>query len=491
MRLSTTAVVVTASITAAATARSQPPDSVARELGRVAATVTSLGAKYGEQIWPGFRPDTIPVAFVLPDRGTLLVGWRGALPSGFVPLAGHATSGWREERALSAASTGTEISGRRVAQVVVSTLDAVALVPLVFHEAFHVFETASRRSGRKFGAGENAMLVSSYPVFDADNETLFALEGRILAAAMNATSISRKRELARQFVGVRRSRHRALPSEMAAFDAASEMNEGLAEYALVRALMLLRASGDPVGREANRRLQERLAALENLTGATNLSLRLRFYQTGPAIALLLDELAGPRWKLRLIAENMTLHDMLASVTGVDAIADSARVRAERTFDLGRARSEAQQGIARLQAQRRAQVDSILGMPGIRLVVLSDSLPTRNFNFCGFDPQNTLQVTPTVQLQTRWWRPCSGGPTYAEFNVPSVYDSDAGTLSAVIGAESDVALTSDGQVVTLRDGGRLVNLTKFKLSAPKASVDAVRADVWREGKTIFVRAKTAG
>ena len=491
MRLSTTGVVFTASLVAAAAAESQPPDSLARELGRVAATVTSLGARYGEQIWPGFRPDTIPVAFVLPDRGTLLVGWRGALPSGFVPLAGHATSGWREERALSAASTGTEISGRRVAQVVVSTLDAVALVPLVFHEAFHVFETASRRSGRKFGAGENAMLVSSYPVFDADNETLFALEGRILAAAMNATSISRKRELARQFVGVRRSRHRALPSDMASFDAASEMNEGLAEYALVRALMLLRASGDPVGREANRRLQERLAALENLTGATNLSLRLRFYQTGPAIALLLDELAGPRWKLRLIAENMTLHDMLASVTGVDAIADSARVRAERTFDLGRARSEAKQGIARLQAQRRAQVDSILGMPGIRLVVLSDSLPTRNFNFCGFDPQNTLQVTPTVQLQTRWWRPCSGGPTYAEFNVPSVYDSDAGTLSAVIGAESDVALTSDGQVVTLRDGGRLVNLTKFKLSAPKASVDAVRADVWREGKTIFVRAKTAG
>ena len=491
MRLSTTAVVVTASITAAATARSQPPDSVARELGRVAATVTSLGAKHGEQIWPGFRPDTIPVAFVLPDRGTLLVGWRGALPSGFVPLAGHAASGWREERALSAASTGTEISGRRVAQVVVSTLDAVALVPLVFHEAFHVFETASRRSGRKFGAGENAMLVSSYPVFDADNETLFALEGRILAVAMNATSSTRKRELARQFVGVRRARHRALPTEMASFDAASEMNEGLAEYALVRALMLLQAARDPTGREASRMLQERQAALQNLTGNTSLSLRLRFYQTGPAIALLLDELAGPRWKLRLVGENMTLQDMLASVTGLDAVADSARARAERTFDLSRARSEAQHGIARLQAQRRAKVDSILGVPGIRLVVLSDSLPTRNFNFCGFDPQNTLQVTPTVQLQTRWWRPCSGGPTYAEFNVPSVYDSDTGTLSAVIGEESEVVLTSDGQAVTLRDGGRLVNLTKFKLAAPRASVDAVRADVWREGKTIFVRAKTAG
>ena len=36
----------------------------------------------------------------------------------------------------------------------------------------------------------------------------------------------------------------------------------------------------------------------------------------------------------------------------------------------------------------------------------------------------------------------------------------------------------------------MNLMKFKLIAPRASVDAVRADVGREGNTIFVRAKTA-
>jgi hypothetical protein len=472
----------------ALSAEAQLPDTTAEKLGRVATTAASLGATYGERIWPGFRPDTIPVAFVLPERGMLLTGWRGALPNGFVPVPGRANAGWREERALGAASTGTEISGRRVAQVVVSSLDATALVPLVFHEAFHVFQAASRRLGKSFGAGENSALVSSYPVFDVDNETLFALEGRILAAAMNAGSTSRKRELSRQFVGVRRARHRALPSDMASFDQASELNEGLAEYALVRALVLMRSS-EGANSEVSRRLNERQRALENLTGNTNLSLRLRFYQTGPAIALLLDDLAGPRWKARLVADNMSLQDMLASVTGVDAVADSARARAERTFDLARARADAKQGIVRLQAQRRAQVDTVLSKPGIRLIVLSDSLPTRNFNFCGFDPQNTLQVTPTVQLQTRWWRPCSGGPTYAEFNVPSVYDSAAGTLSAVIGEESAVTLTSDGQTVTLRDGGRLSNLTKFKLTAPRATVDAVRADVWREGKTIFVRAKT--
>jgi hypothetical protein len=374
--------------------------------------------------------------------------------------------------------------------VVVSSLDPTTLVPLVFHEAFHVFQSASRRAGRKFGAGENSALISSYPVFDLENETLFALEGRILAASMLAGPMAEKRRLAQEFVAVRRARHRALPPEMAAFDQASELNEGLAEYALLRALIFTPPSDVAAYQEASRRIRAIPTTLENLTGNTNLSLRLRFYQTGSAIALLLDELVGVRqWKSRLVAENLSLQDMLASVAGVDAVADSSRARAEREFNVVRLRADAEQGIARLQAQRRAQMDSVLSRPGIRLIVLSDSLPTRNFNFCGFDPQNQLQVTPTLQLQTRWWRPCSGGPTYAEFNVPSVYDAAAGTLSAVIGEESEVTLTSDGQPVALRDGGKLLNLKKFKLAAPRASVDAVRADVWREGRTIYVRAKT--
>jgi hypothetical protein len=126
------------------------------------------------------------------------------------------------------------------------------------------------------------------------------------------------------------------------------------------------------------------------------------------------------------------------------------------------------------------------------VLSADSLPpSHDFNSCGFDPQNELAVTESVRIQMRWWKPCAGGPTYAEFNVPSVHDETAGTVSAMIGAETDVHLSAGGAPVSIRDGETLRDLKKFKLEAPRASVDAVRADVMRRGNLLFVYPKRGG
>jgi hypothetical protein len=148
-------------------------------------------------------------------------------------------------------------------------------------------------------------------------------------------------------------------------------------------------------------------------------------------------------------------------------------------------------IARLQAQRRARVDSVLATPGVLLVVRAESLPGRNFSMCGFDPQNLLQVTQHVRLQTRWWRPCGGGPTYVELNVPSVHDAERGTLSGVIGAAEEITITAAGvQVVLPRDGQTLRDLRTVKLVAPRASIEAVRADISRHGRVLTVIPKRA-
>ena len=38
----------------------------------------------GAGVWPGYRPESLSVAFVVLGRGTLLCNWRGAPPEGFV-----------------------------------------------------------------------------------------------------------------------------------------------------------------------------------------------------------------------------------------------------------------------------------------------------------------------------------------------------------------------------------------------------------------------
>ena len=161
----------------------QVPIDTLRTIARAAAEAARLGRIYGNAVWPGYRPDTIPVVFALPHRGFLLVGWHGAPPAGFDAVQGLPEASWSDSSHESTASTSEVFAGRTVAQVSVSSVDPDDLIPTVFHEAFHVFERASRRPETWFGETENAYYVASYPVFDVANEAAFALEGRVLAAA--------------------------------------------------------------------------------------------------------------------------------------------------------------------------------------------------------------------------------------------------------------------------------------------------------------------
>src|SRR5437899_3285804 len=404
--------------------------------------IVRLSRDMGDSIWPRFRPDTIPVAYVVRGQGTLLLGWRGDLPERFLPITGLAGAGWQSSADRGAASTGTELAGRPTAQVVVNdSQDVASLVGLTTHEAFHVFATAARQEGNRFGRGENSFLVTSYPVFDPQNEAGMALEGRILAAAERASTKIEKRMLAREFLAVRESRQRALGAELAEFEQLAELNEGLAEYALVRAVQLATRLPDFPDRAGAEHLQSgKLVGLHQLTADVTLSIRLRYYATGPALGALLDALEGPAWKSRLVHQNLTVQDALADASGYRATELPLRRQAETRFVMASLRRGADSGVAGLRALRRKQVDSILAAPGVLLTV---TIEGRSLGLCGFDPQNLLQVEPGVLLHTRWVVACAGEAFQATFNTPVVQDRNAETLRAVVGADSIVKVTVNG------------------------------------------------
>lgn len=452
-----------------------PPPEITGRIVTAHQWVVRIGSQMGDSIWPAFRPDTIPVAYVVRGQGTLLLGWRGALPQGFLPIAGLDGGGWQSSADPGAASTGTELAGHPTAQVVVTDSVGVAsLVGLTTHEAFHVFERASKKEGQRFGRGENSFLVTSYPVFDPQNEAGMALEGRILAAAEQAETKVRKRALARQFLAVRESRQRALGAELADFEQLAELNEGLAEYTLVRVLMLAARQRDFPDRAGAARLQtSKLTGLHKLTEDVTLSIRLRYYATGPALGLLLDALEGPSWKTRLVNQNLTVQDALADATGYRSQELSLRRQAESTFVIATLRRSADSGVAGLRAYRRAQVDSVLAVPGVQLVVTVEG---RYLGLCGIDPQNLLQVEPGVLLHTRWLQACAGDAFQATFNTAVVQDRNAQTLRAVVGADSTVAVTVGAQ-------------GDVRIESPLVSLRATKADVSRDGRVLTVKIKT--
>jgi len=451
-----------------------PPAETAGRIVTAHQWVVRLGAQPGDSIWPGFRPDTIPVLYVVRGQGTLLLGWRGELPQGFLPIAGLTGSGWLSSADRGAASTGTELAGHPTAQVVVNdSLGVASLVGLTTHESFHVFAAAAKREGRRFGRGENSFLVTTYPVFDPQNEAGMALEGRILAAAEQAETKAQKRALARQFLAVRESRHRALGGELADFEQLTELNEGLAEYTLVRVLALAARRRDFPDRPGAARLQtSKLTGLHKLTEDVTRSIRLRYYATGPALGLLLDALEGPAWKTRLMSQNLTVQDALADASGYRSQELALRRQAESTFVIAKLRTAADSGVTGLRAFRRAQVDSVLAAPGVQLVVTVEG---RNLGLCGIDPQNLLQVAPGVLLHTRWLRACAGD-FQATFNTPVVQDRNAQSLRAVVGADSTVVVTTgtEGDV---------------RIESPLVSLRAAKAEISREGRVLTVKIKS--
>jgi hypothetical protein len=482
MRISATIVVIAvAALTGPL--RAQPAADTLRALGTAHSHVQVISRFAADSIWPGFRPDTIPLVFVLPGRGALLYGWRGDPPDGFAPVPGEVPALWLAEAAQGAASTSTTLAGRRAAQVVVGSLEPVELAALGVHEAFHAFERASASPGRRFGGAEDALLTSRYPVFEVRDEADFALEVRLLDEALAAPNAAERRRLAHQFLAVREARHRRLPDEFSQFDRMTEMNEGLAEYALVRTLALLSRSGDPTAAHAARdRLTEHGTRLRQVTDDLSRSVRLRFYSTGPAIALLLDQLAGPAWKARLMEENQSLQEALAQASGyLDGEAALRRLAGER-HDVDALRAQAGRTVERLRARRLAQLDSVLSRPGVQLVVDASGMAQRDVGMCGFDPQNTLRVSPTVELHMRWVRTCNTSTTFGEFNTPVVHDAAAGTVTAVVGREDELQVTIGGVSVRLSDGERRGG-EDIRVTTPVATYQAGRGTLERRGRVL--------
>jgi hypothetical protein len=463
-----------------------PPAEALARLTRIEGAVGRVASAHLDGIWPGFHPESVPVLFVVPHAGVLLVNWRSSdLPEDFGPLAGMAHAGWRPADLSTAASTGTTLAGASAAQVFVAAgMSDALLFGTVVHEAFHVFERAAAREDRRFGSGENSFLVSSYPIFDPANEAGVALEGRLLARALAAGTRADLAARAQEFLAAREARHRTLGSEYADFEVMGELNEGLAEYALVRALELAASDAAlPWRRDAAGEVERHRERLDSLSTDVSQSLRLRFYVTGPAMGLILDRLAGPAWRADLMRRDLTLQDALADAAGYRERERALLARATQAMDTAALGRDARAAIERLRVLRRRQVDSVLTRPGLMLVLRSDSLGGGRFGLCGIDPQNLLQVDAGVLLHTRWVRPCAGDLS-VEFTTATIQDRRAGTFTAVVGAEDSVRVTAGGSPVTLRDGQTLL-ARDLEVVAPGATLTAGRAALARTGRSLEI------
>ncbi|HUG00349.1 MAG TPA: hypothetical protein VML95_00660 [Longimicrobiales bacterium] len=447
-----------------------------------AEAIQSIGPRAPAEIWPGFRPDTLAVVFGFAQVGWLLSGWGGPAPEGFAPLSDVPGAAWRSYAPGAPEEANTiRLDGRPWIFYGGSGERAVDLGNGV-HEAFHLLQRSLRAEGR-YPPGENSFRVVSYPEFDVENEAGLALEGRLLAAALAALPDTAAASAAvREFVAVRERRQRRLAADDAVFEARTELNEGIAQYAYVRALQL--AARDQAlswRREAAREIDRQRELLEDLIGGRRRSVRLRFYATGFAQALLLDALAGPGWKRRVAIEGPALQDLLADAAGsrAEEARLAARARASRGADVDEA---ARIAVRDLRAERSRRVAEVLDAPGTRIDIDVAALPGGDVDFCGIDPQNLLQAGDGRLLHARWFRAC--GPGFdAEFEVPVLHDRNEGRLTAVA-APGDLEVLLDGRPLG-RPGGPPPDPGTVRVRAAGVSIDVQAGRVeLRDGRLIL-------
>lgn len=362
---------VTGTLAAQKARRGEATDvyAVMAEVDRIAAT---------QVLWPNFDPRRVAVEIY--DGQTTLLFRHPAPPPEFTSLSSR-QGVWafpgRHETVT--ANAPAKLNNILTATVMLEPGGKQSLrerAALVIHETFHVFQ---QERHPKWSGDELELFV--YPFDDAELLALRRTESESLRRADTARKLQDARCWAQLALETRRQRFARLSKGAAAYERATELNEGLARYVEARAA---------AKRTAN------LPAAEYPSA----DLRTRAYATGHALALLLERFT-PTWTTRLEAgENLSLDELLAaalSEKSTPARADASCALPESFAES--ALTRAKTDIASLIDRRATMRREFEAQAGWKIIVKADAgaplWPQ------GFDPLNVLRLGAREVLHTRY------------------------------------------------------------------------------------------
>jgi hypothetical protein len=333
----------------------------AADAGRARATAINrevLRIASAGPLWPGYRPESIPLAIYAGDRTYLFR--HPAPPAEFAAYDGVLSMPGRHPAATS--NSSANIGGATTATLLAdgsrARLPVVDLAAVALHEAFHVFQRAAHP---RWQGNEGDLF--TYPADRADVLRLRREESEYLRRAL--ARASDRACLAREAMARRAERFAAMDAAHATYERDSEMNEGLATYVQLRA-----AANTTVA----------IPAIEYpATGV-----RDRFYTVGPALAFLLDG-TRPKWQTELERnDSLRLDQMLAEA--VSNASGTCRLPADVTTRIARRATADANGVASDRVAGRRRFDQRAGW---RIIVEPASHAPLWPQ--GFDPLNVTQV----------------------------------------------------------------------------------------------------
>jgi len=354
------------------------------------AVLTALGRMETREFWPGFRPDTIPLALYDGDR-TWLAGYGTAAPDGFAPAEGGLLVHEGRHPAVRG-NMPTRMGDRAVAVVLLPILagsGARQAAAVAVHEKFHVHQNVLHPD---WGANELARF--AYPVADPQGAFLRRLETRALANAASAADPSAAACWLSTASVLRQRRFAVLPAEAVEYERALERTEGLAEYIERKA-------------EGGERAPGILAS-----GFAPDDVRGRAYRTGDALARALDVVA-PGWQERFDQAAMPALDSLLAHEMRGSRAGSCGFSADERRDV---HEEVSNALGVLEARRSAALRDFESADGWSVVLVAGAEPLWPQSF---DPMNVQMLGEGRLLHGRALRMGNAGGSLETWERPAL------------------------------------------------------------------------
>jgi hypothetical protein len=308
-----------------------------------------LKDRLGESLWPGFGYESIPICLHY-DQVSFLVGYPGLPPAAWEVVSGDhfLDQPYYRKAETDPQNYAIQIGEQWVAGMATKTRTDQFLIQVfrdllppvveqvfpyrlliqpsetqiaaVIHESFHVYQ--ARRAPERLEAAEAAHRVGElYWIIDEDMHEDWKAEVNLLIRASEAETDVEARELAAQFLDARQNRRRdaALEQNLVDFERWLEWEEGLAKYAEIKILQFAFESStyQPIPEIAADPEFKSYQGFKNRWSQEMIQLRLqaaqegasRFYQTGLALASLLDRLSDG-WQEKVWEQDVFLEDLL-------------------------------------------------------------------------------------------------------------------------------------------------------------------------------------
>lgn len=326
---------------------------------------------------------------------------------------------------------------------------------ITFHEAFHAFERDPKREGAKWGA-ENSMLIFEYQESSARANALFNIESKILQSALESKNKSDLIKKVGQFLAIRRLRQSELDSRFIEFEKRAELNEGLAEYAGTKAVVVainpVKQNQIPISFSESSAAAFLSKKYEKLGSITKIgrNIRLKFYYTGSAQGFLLDRLM-PDWKTKVQMEGKSLQDLLeASIKNLPT--EKAVETILRRNGYENILSEEEKSVAQRKADNQSLLEKTLDQKG-RKYTIDFSALAKSAGIRNFDPMNVTMVMPKTRVHTR--HVLFGGESFtADFSQSVVEDLENKRYTTVLPENENESITVDGSAIDPKNAAEL-------------------------------------